>query len=528
MLLRATLVLAMAGTAQAQTMVEQVGAAQISTTLQQSAPVIKPPAVITPSTPAAEAGATTPSVPSTPPSPAFLAALDTAQKSYQAGNYRQAQTQYEALVGQNYQNAQAHFGLGLTLFALNDLAGARFEFGQLSALDPASFEGPYNLGVVASRQNQNDEALADFAKAAELARGKVSAPVLRQVLEALAGEQARARNYPALATTLAELVKTAPDDLDLQVREAQALTLAGQGTAALPLLYAVRAKAPANVDAALLTADIYASQQLADRGVRELDSAVAATQDSAARGRLLLRKADLLAGLSRSKDALQAVQAAVKADPRNAAAQARLGELLVARSDRGGALSAWQTAVKLEPVNALYRTNLAAVRLSLSQYAAAAQDARLALRASPDAATQARAQLVLGVASYRLGRYSEARSALQSSALAAPGAEASLWLGLSSYALKDYAGAVTALSESVRLQPTPNARLNLGSALLSSGRYAEAETVLRALVVEQPKNAEGWYQLGLARRAQGKTAEATSALKTAANLGNSKAQGSLK
>jgi len=545
-LLSSALALSGAFVAQAQTLGEQVSVTQISTTLNQiSTPSIKVPAVI-PAAPANSTSTPSPSGTSAPgsvagsvtlpvstPSPAYLAALDTAQQSLRAGNYRQAQSQYEALVAEDYQNPQAHFGLGLSLFALSDLQGARFEFGQLSTLDPSGFEGPYNLGVVANRQGQSAEALAQFSKAAELARGKVSVSVMRQVLEALAGEQARRPDYPGLVTTLAEMVKNEPTDLSLQYRQAQALALAGQGTLALPLLYAVRQQQPGNADAALLTADIYASQSLGDRAIRELDSAVTPAPDGSARARLLLRKAELLAASGKARDAVLAAQDAVSADSRNAAAQAKLGELRYARNDRAGALVAWKAATRLEPRNALYLANQAVVELALGQNAQAATDARRAstLATAGDAgatASVARAQFVLGVASYRQGNYSAARSALASSVLKQPSAEASLWLGLSSYALKDYVGAVNALQQSLKLQPSSSTQLSLGSALIAAGRYADAESVLRPLVVADARNAEAWYQLGLSRRALGRESEAQSSFRTAASLGNARARSALK
>ncbi|WP_268238792.1 tetratricopeptide repeat protein [Deinococcus aquiradiocola] len=537
MLLSSALALAACTSAHAQTMVEQVGVTQISNTLNQvstpnlKAPNIPAPAVISPAQPAATDASSPASLltlPVSAPTPAYLAALDKAQASLKAGSYRDAQAQYEALVSQDYQNPQAHFGLGLSLFALSDLQGARFEFTQLAALNPAGFEGPYNLGVVASRLNDNAEALTQFTKAAELARGKVSTPVLRQVLEALAGEQARKADYAALVTTLSEMVRAEPTDLDLQYRQAQALTLAGQGTLALPVLYALRQKAPGNTDAALLTADIYAAQKLTDRAIRELDAAVPPAPDGTARARLLLRKADLLATSGRTRDAVFAAQDAVNADSRNAAAQARLGELRYARNDRPGALTAWKAAVALDPKNALYLASQAVVELALGQNAQAAQDARRASLLPGDNAALARAQFVQGVASYRQADYASARSALASSALKAPSAETSLWLGLSSYALKDYGGAVLALQDSLKLQPSAQTQLSLGSALIASGRYADAEATLRPLVVSDPTNGEAWYQLGLSRQAQGRKAEALASFRTAASLGNARARSALK
>ncbi|MEF2279673.1 tetratricopeptide repeat protein [Deinococcus sp. YIM 134068] len=525
-----SLLLAAAPVASAQTLLDTSAALFVQNTLNQMPPPAVPrvpgvPAVPTPADPTAPAK---PAVPVTPFTPAQLATLGQAQSALRAGKFGQARPLFERLISQNYAQPEPHFGLGLTLFAQGDLKGAAFEFTQLTALAPERYEGPYNLGVIATREGRHADALKFYAEAATLARGKADAAPQRQVLEALAAEQTRAGDFAGLSATLAEAVALDPNDVEAGFRLAQARTLAGQGALALPGAYAVLQRQPGHVDAALLVADIYVAQGLGSRAVRELDAVVGRIKDGADRARLLLRKADILASTGDLRGAVLAAQEATRADPRNAPAFARLAELRVMRGDRTGALAAYQGAVLLAPRSASYRAGLAAVRLSLGQTAGAARDAASALRLTPDAATLARAQFVQGVAAYRQGQYGPARAALRSSAARVPNAETYLWLGLSAYALKDYAGAATALGESVKLDPTPTARQNLASSLLAAARYPEAEAVLRGLVSERPKDPEAWYLLGLAQRAQTREADARLSLKTAANLGSSKAQGALK
>ncbi|WP_245872750.1 tetratricopeptide repeat protein [Deinococcus planocerae] len=532
-----SLLLAAAPAASAQTLVETSTAVSVQNTLTQTGtpaavprvPALPiPPAPPTaPSSPAPAASTPAP-VPITPLTPAQVAALGQAQAALRGGQLGQARTLFERLIAQNYAQPEPHFGLGLTLFAQNDLRGAAFEFTQLVALAPGRYEGPYNLGVIATREGRHADALKFYGEAANLARGKAGTATVRQVLGALAAEQTRAGDFAGLSTTLGEVAALDPNDVDAQFRLAQARTLAGQGALALPGAYAVLQRQPAHVNAALLVADIYVAQGLSNRAVRELDAAAGRVSRAEDRGRLLLRKADVLAASGDARGAVLAAQEATRADMRSAAAFARLAELRVVRGDRSGALAAYQSAVRLAPRDAGYRVGLAALRLALGQNADAARDAAQALRLSPEPATLARAQFVRGLAAYRQGQHGPARAALRSSALVSPSADTFLWLGLSAYAQQDYAGAATALSESVRLDPTPAARQNLASALLASARYPEAEAVLRGLVGEQPKNNEAWYLLGLAQRAQTREAEARQSLKTAANLGNAKAQGALK
>lgn len=530
------LMLALAMPASAQTLVETVTTTSVQNTLNSADPstTLKVPAVPgtpAPATDSTGSAATSPAVPAvtvTPLTAGQQRQLGTAQLAFQAGQYVQARRQFEALVAANYTNPEPHFGLALTLLAQKDDKGASFELGQFVALAPDRFEGPYNLGVIATRAGRYDDALKLYGEAATLMVGKATPAAQRQVLDALATEQTRKADFTALSATLASTVALDPTNQDAQYRLAQARTLSGQGAAALPGVYALLKQAPARADAALLLVDIYVAQGLPDRAMRELNAALTRVTVGTDRSDLLLRKANLLAASGDTYNAVMSAQNATRENGRNAAAFARLGELRAARGDRPGALTAYLNATKLAPQNAMYRVALAGVRLTLNQPADAAADAAAALKLKPEGAPLARAQYVQGISAYQQGQYPQAIKALRASQATAPSADAALWLGLSAYATKDYAMAATALAESVKLDPTPMARQNLASALLASARYAEAEAVLRGLVSENAKNAEAWFMLGLAQRAQQREHDARISLKTAATLGNLRAEGALK
>lgn len=504
--------------------VPAVPQAQPEPAQSQAAPASAAPAPAAPGTSAAA----TPAVTVTPLSAAQQTALTAAQGSYAAGRYAQARAGFEALVAQNYSNPAPHFGLALTLLAQKDDRGAAFEFTQFQVLSPGSFEGPYNLGVLASRAGRYDDALKFYQDAAGLARTANNALAQEQALGAVASEQTRRADFTALSATLADLAALRPQDGDVQFRLAQARTLAGQGVTALPGLYALLQREPARVDAASLLADIYVAQGLPGRALSELSAAVGRVGSGTDRARLLLRQSGILATTGDLRAAVFAARDARTADTRFVAAYVREAELRAQNKDRAGALSAYQSAAGLAPKDAAIRTSLAALRLDLGQTAQATQDAAQALTLSPDTATRARAQFVQGVGLYRQGQYARARPLLASSAAAVPGAQVSLWLGLSSYALKDYKGAVSALQASVQAAPSPEARRNLASALLADARYTEAEAVARGLVTDSPKDAEAWYLLGLSQRSQRRDGEARQSLRTAANLGNVRAREALK
>jgi len=538
------LLLAAGPAASAQTLLDTSAAISIQNTLGQPVGPSGIPALPLPRVPAAAPAVAAPAnapatgsgvvapasslPPLTPLTPAQQAALTRARDALGTGQLPQARALFEALIAQNYAQPEPHFGLGLTLLSQGDLGGATFEFTQLAALAPGRFEAPYNLGVIAGRQGRHADALRLYGEAAALARGKAGPATERQVLEAWAAEQTRARDFAGLSATLTQVVALDPNDVDAAFRLAQAQVLAGQGVAALPGVYAVLQRQPARVDAALLLADIYVGQGLPGRAARELGAAAAGVTRGGDRARLLLRQADVLVAAGDPRGAVLAAQEATRQDPRNAAAFARLGELRALRDDRPGALTAYQKAAHLAPRNPEYLTALAAVRLALGQTAGARLNAAMALRLKPGAPVLARAQFVQGVAAYRQRQYAQARSALRASAATQPSAEAYLWLGLSAYAMKDYAGAAGALGTSVKLDPTPTARQNLASALLAAARYPEAEAVLRGLVGENEKNGEAWYLLGLTQRAQVREPQARLSLKTASNLGHLRAKEALK
>ncbi|WP_245619217.1 tetratricopeptide repeat protein [Deinococcus marmoris] len=534
------LLLGFAGSSSAQTMIETVTSVGIQNTLNSATTIPKLPTLPTAgqntaaqntaaqAAPAPAAPSAAAPTPVTPLTPAQQASLEKAQAAYDAKNYAQARSGFEALVAQNYGNPEAHFGLALSLLALGNDRGAAFELRQFVTLAPDRYEGPYNLGVIAGRGGDNAGALQLYGQAATLMAGKASAPAQRQVLEALATEQTRMADFTALSATLTQITALAPDDLDAAYRLAQARTLAGQGAEALPGLYALLQADGTRMDAALLLADIYMGQGLPDRAVRELDAAVKRVKKASERSALLLRKADILAAGNDTRGALLAASAAAKADRYNARAFAREGELRALRNDRPGAQAAYLNAVRLAPDNAVYRTALAGVRLTLGRFDEAAADTAAALKLKPDAATSARALYVRGIAAYRQNRLLDAVIALKESHKRRPDADTALWLGLSYYAQQNYPAAAGALADSVRLSPTPTARMNLASALLASARYPEAEAVLRGLVTEDPKAADAWYMLGLAQRSQRQDDQARVSLKTAANLGNSKAKDALK
>lgn len=92
---------------------------------------------------------------------------------------------------------------------------------------------------------------------------------------------------------------------------------------------------------------------------------------------------------------------------------------------------------------------------------------------------------------------------------------------LGTYALKtgDCATAVTILSKAIELDSSHvKARANYGACLLRLGRFDEARTSLETLVNDFPRHRTGWYNLGVAYRQLGRTADACGAFGRALEL----------
>lgn len=383
------------------------GQAPAQSTASQAAGTPPQAAATTPTPAAAPTPQGAPLPPPAPLTEAQLATLGQAQRALGGGQLAQARTLFERLIAQNYRQAEPHFGLGLTLLSQKDLKGAIFEFTQLTALAPERPEGPYNLGVIATREGRYGEALQLYTQAAALAAGKANAATQRQILEALAAEQVRARDFAGLTNTLTSITALDPNDVDAQFRLAQAQVLAGQGALALPGTYAVLERQPGRVDAALLLADIYVGQNLPDRAIRELDAAAGRVANGSDRATLLIRKANIQAATGDSRTAVFTAQEATREDTRSASAFVRLAELRLVRQDRAGALSAYQKAVQLAPQNAAYRLALATLRLAVGQVADAGRDAAELVRLKPEPPCWRRRSLCR--ASRRSGRGSTPR-----------------------------------------------------------------------------------------------------------------------
>ncbi|GGJ30481.1 tetratricopeptide repeat protein [Deinococcus roseus] len=448
-----------------------------------------------------------------------------------AGRTSDAVKAFEEAIRKDYSSYEAHFGLGVALFQLNNLSGAEFEFQQLTALNPNLIQGYYNLGAVLSKQGKTDDALASYQKAIEV--GKANAASTEELtlaytqwaqLLASTGKHAEAQK------AFEEALKLNPQSEFLMLGVAQEALAVSKtspdplaSTVSLGYAYQILAKNPAQADATLVLVENYVGQGLTDRAIRELDKGIAAAQDNTSRVKLLSRKAELQETIS-LKDALSTYAEVLSLDSQSPV-KYEYARLLLASKQYQAAQKHFQELVAQAPSDVVY-LGLAQTNEGLKQYAPAYNNALSAAKLSKDVALQSAARTLAARNAYRTKNYALVIKTVQ--AIQNPGAEALSWSGLSAFNLKNYALAAEQLEAAQKLDAQNQAlALNLGAAYIALKRYDDAERVLAALVAANERNAEAWYNYGIALRGQGDESSAKLAFQKALKLGYTKAKGAL-
>ncbi len=436
-----------------------------------------------------------------------------------AGRLDEAAGIFEEALALDYQNYDAHFGLGLALYRKGDFQGALFEFDQVTRLFPDRYEGWYNLAVTYADLERWRESADAFRRALALGEEQKLAPeVLRPAYLGLAASLRRLGSPDEAAAALIKAMDKIGEDEEVLFLIADNLSMAGKPKEAIPYLYKVLNRDRAHLAAVSLLADIYVGQGLTDRAIRELDRSLEAADRPDVKASLLLKKARILESIDPDK-AAELLREAAELDGKLWQARYSLGSKWLQEGDADRALMAFQQAYSVKPDEPRILVGMAAAYFQKEDYQQALRYAKLAA-ASSEGAVKADALLIAGKSAYQLGRYGDARAMLLQAAEMAPDrADAWLWLGLASYALKDINAAITALERAVQLDPSPITRLNLGAAYLAKKRFGDAERMLTQVVLEDPDNAEAWYNLGWALRALSREPEAQRAWRRALELG---------
>ncbi len=440
-------------------------------------------------------------------------------------------------------NFEARFLLGQAYYELGDFDAAILEFTQLTKLFPDRADAFYQLGVVHARIRKTDDAIAAFNNAAQLAKsGRLEIAFQRDVNVALAGQLLAKRDYASAAAAFKAAQEFAPNEIDLQVSEAQAWFDAGRNTEALEVVNRVLAKNRGNIGAAWLIASIYEKEKQLDRAVRELNRSLAVVTAPKDRAVLLLKRGLVESTQGRADASLETLRQAVSNDGTLFEARYAYGSALLSSSkpNARAAYSQFIEANKLRAGDGEVQLGLANAQSQLGNHVSAYQNAQAAIRLlATDPSRVAAARYVAGRSAYLAGLTASAAKAdllrkatIEFRALVAQdasSAEYRYWLGLTLLQRKDYTPAIESLIEAVKLAPNDlEIRIALSAAYIGAKRFSDAETVARAVVKAAPNNADAWFNLGLALLNQGRAAEGKKAVQSAAKLGNQAAQNLLK
>jgi tetratricopeptide (TPR) repeat protein len=264
----------------------------------------------------------------------------------------------------------------------------------------------------------------------------------------------------------------------------------------------------------------------------------------------------LYAQADRVSCAIPAFETSLKLETQNWEAHYNLALALLRRGDQGRALRELQTAIQQQPDSISSHFALATLLQDEGKLGQAEQEFRSTLKIDPhfspgaiklgqllmnggkpqaaiacleEAVKQAppdqreTVQAALGIAYAENGEIERALTTLRNLVASQPdSADAHFNLGLL-YArqgqMKDEQAAATEFREALRLDDGMDAaRIALGRVLISVQKYSDATSVLVEYTHRQPKDAQGFYALGLSYQALKKSDAAINALQRAAAL----------
>ena len=208
---------------------------------------------------------------------------------------------------------------------------------------------------------------------------------------------------------------------------------------------------------------------------------------------------------------------ALAEDADYADAHSHLGLLFVAQRRFKEALGALQTAVRLKPDDPLTRYNLGVTYASLGQPDRAAIAFRDAIRLKPDDPIT---HYNLGILHHFQGNHEAAVAPLQTAVRLKPDfAGAYLTLGIALANTQSLTRAEDALKEAIRLSPeNADAYYNLGVVYIEMGHGDQATEVLERAISHNPEHADAHFNVGRAYEALDRYDEAVAAFKQAAQF----------
>jgi tetratricopeptide (TPR) repeat protein len=217
------------------------------------------------------------------------------------------------------------------------------------------------------------------------------------------------------------------------------------------------------------------------------------------------------------KDALPALEGAVRCLPEDPVVRLNLGNALGRRGRLEEAAASFLRALELQPEFAEAHNNLGDLELELARFDAAAASCRRAIEIRPD---YAEAHLNLGKALLRLGdAHRSLESCRRAIELRPNYAEAHNSLGNALLYLARFDDAIASFRRALAINPDfAEAHANLANALRSIGRLDEAVAEYRRALLAKPDFVSAYTELGTALRLERRTTEAEAACREALKI----------
>ncbi len=398
-------------------------------------------------------------------------ALAAGQAAFQSGAPAKAAVEFHRAVCLVPSHPDALRGLGVSLAASKDLAGAREALERARQLAPRDPSVLSSLAQVLASLNQFAEARRTLAAAEQLAPGNPHLALLKLRILLAEGDQA------AALETARALSQKYPRQADLHARLGDVLSRANLHAEAANEMELALGLAPANRDSWLA----------------------------------LVRERLAAGDAARLKSSLRTMS---QAFPRDAALHAQVAPLLFERGHHDLALAEYLRARQVGPASHEESLRLA----SLANIAGGFDDAvreSLAVVQAPGAPARMRAAAaaIAGISYDGLGKRTEAVEQLRQAIRLAPDLENS-YLTLAE--VHEKAGAheeaAAVLAEGWKALPgSAVIGSRLGESWLAAGRPQNAAAALAEVVAKLPSSAEAWAVLARARTATGEPTEAVRA-----------------
>jgi tetratricopeptide (TPR) repeat protein len=264
---------------------------------------------------------------------------------------------------QHKNDPRVHFALGVLLASHGQYKPAQLELEKADALQPGTFEIPYNLGQTLLLNGKYSQAEIVLNRA--LALKPESPETLYLLAQALANES---QPMDALAL-LVRAHKLAAENTDIILLMAQITISQNYFEDAIPLLESGLAIAPQNLALHAALGESYLMSSRFDKAVEEFKKVIAIEASAPSYALLGLS----FQRLGRFDEAKQSFQLGLKLDPHNRACLFNLGLIAERQGDSAGAEAKFQEVLRLDPNYGDALLQLANLRIAGKNFAEAAE-----------------------------------------------------------------------------------------------------------------------------------------------------------